>query len=242
MVTSSRTLAVIPARGGSKRLPNKNLLSFADKPLIAHTIEASLTSKEITDVCVSSDSNSILASAAAYPELLRVRRPHSLATDIATTVDVVLHALKVCEERTGGIEFDNVVVLQPTSPLRRSEHIDEAIGQARQKEALSMVSVCPAHAPRAWISPLGPEQSMQAFVEALRSAKRSQDYEQEFVINGALYVVNRSHLVTKKSLFSDNACYAYIMRGVDSIDIDDADDFFLAEAAYQHRDRTIDFD
>ena len=231
----TRTLAVIPARGGSKRLAHKNLLNFADKPLIAHTIEAGLASKEITDVCVSSDSRAILAVTATYPEVIQVRRPRPLATDTATTVDVALHALKVCEERAGGIEFEKVVVLQPTSPLRRSVHIDEAVDQARRKDALSVVSVCPAHAPTAWISPLGPEQSMQGFIDVLRASKRSQDYEKEFVINGALYVVNRSHLTDKKSLFSDTACYAYIMRGVDSIDIDDAEDFFLAEAAYLHR-------
>jgi CMP-N,N'-diacetyllegionaminic acid synthase len=113
-------LAIIPARGGSKRLPNKNILNLAGKPLIEWSIDAALKSKYIDKVVVSSDDENILKIAKDKCDI--IKRPKELATDTASSIDVIKHVLDNLEKK-----YDYIVLLQPTSPLRNEKHIDEAI-------------------------------------------------------------------------------------------------------------------
>ena len=114
-------LAIIPARGGSKRLPRKNLLDLSGKPLIAWSIEAGLKSKYIDKLVVSSDDNKILDIADTY-NIQAIKRPKKLSNDTATTFDAIKHTIDKLES------YDYIVLLQPTSPLRNCKHIDESIG------------------------------------------------------------------------------------------------------------------
>ena len=113
-------LAIIPARGGSKRLPRKNVLDLCGKPLIAYSIEAGLKSKYISKVIVTSDDEEILSISKKYGSGIIVR-PEELSSDAATTFDAVKHTIDNVEK------FDYVVLVQPTSPLRSEKHLDEAI-------------------------------------------------------------------------------------------------------------------
>ena len=128
-------LAIIPARGGSKRLPRKNLLDLCGKPLIAHSIEAAQKSKYMSKVVVSSDDEEILNIAKEYKADF-IKRPDELASDTATTFDALKHTL----ENVG--KYDYVVLLQPTSPLRSEKHINEAIELLEEKNADAIISVC----------------------------------------------------------------------------------------------------
>ena len=133
---TKKVLAIIPARGGSKGLPRKNIADLAGKPLIAWTIEASLNSKYITKTMVSSDDKEILDISVEYGAEI-IKRPENLASDDATSESVVKHAID-CLEATGEV-FDIVVLLQPTSPLRNSKDIDNAIELMFSSDATSSV-------------------------------------------------------------------------------------------------------
>jgi len=129
-------LAIIPARGGSKRLPNKNILNLSGKPLIAWSIEAALKSEYIDDIVVTSDSDKILEIARNY-DVITIKRPYYLASDTANSIDVIKHVI----ENVDG-KYDYLVLLQPTSPLRNEKHIDEAIELLDIKKADAIISVC----------------------------------------------------------------------------------------------------
>ena len=139
-VSSPSILAIIPARGGSVRLPRKNILPFAGKPLIAWSIEVALSSKFISKVVVSTDDCEIADISRNYGADVPFLRPAELASNTATTIDVIIHAVNYFQSR--GENYDYVALLQPTSPLRKKSHIDEAIGLLKEKHADGVISVC----------------------------------------------------------------------------------------------------
>jgi len=216
-------LAIIPARGGSKRLPNKNILELAGKPLIAYTIEAAKKSKYIDDIIVSSDSDNILNIAKDY-NIKTIKRPDYLASNTAKTIDVIKH---VIENIIG--EYDYIVLLQPTSPLRNEKHIDEAIELLNAKEADAIVSVCEMDHSPLWSNTLPASLSMEGFLREEVKNKRSQDLDKYYRINGAIYICKTDKLLKKNTLFLDKNIFAYVMDRKSSIDIDDEIDFKLAE-------------
>jgi CMP-N,N'-diacetyllegionaminic acid synthase len=128
-------LAIIPARGGSKRLPRKNILNLAGKPLIAWSIEAGLNSEYIDKVIVTSDDDEILEISRKFGADI-IKRPDELANDTATTFDAIKHTIDNCEK------YDYIVLLQPTSPLRNEKYIDDAIELLESKKADAIISVC----------------------------------------------------------------------------------------------------
>lgn len=123
-------LSIIPARGGSKRLPRKNILKILDKPLIAYSIEAGLNSKYIDKLIVSSDDDEILSISKDYGAEI-IKRPANLAEDTTTTFDTLKHVVENISE-----EYEYIVLLQATSPLRKSSHIDEAIKLLEEKKLM----------------------------------------------------------------------------------------------------------
>lgn len=220
-------LVIIPARGGSKRLPRKNLLDLCGKPLIAWSIEAALKSKYISKVIVSSDDEEILNIAKEYKADF-IKRPDELASDTATTFDALKHTLENVEK------YDYVVLLQPTSPLRTEKHIDEAIELLKEKNADAIISVCEMEHSPLWSNTLDEDLNMSNFLRDEVLNKRSQDLPKYYRLNGAIYICKTDKLLQNESFFLKENIYAYKMNKKDSVDIDEEIDFIIAEKLMQH--------
>jgi CMP-N-acetylneuraminic acid synthetase len=218
----SKYLAIIPARAGSKRLPNKNMLELEGKPLVAWSIEAALNSRYIDKVLVTSDDQNILNLSKKY-KVDAVNRPKRLSSDTSTTYDVVEHALSLQEEG-----FEYVVLLQPTSPLRTEKHIDEAVKLLEIKNADAVISVCEVEHPVQWSMSLSDNKDMSEFIKKI-DTKRSQELEKNYRLNGAIYICNMKKLLENKTFFLESNIFAYVMSREDSVDIDEEIDFKLAE-------------
>ena len=215
-------LAIIPARGGSKRLPNKNILILKDKPLIAWSIDAGLDSKYVDKVLVSSDSENILDISHKY-KAETIKRPEYLANDTATTIDAIFHTLDNVER------YDYIILLQATSPLRNSHHIDEAIELLESKNADAIVSVCEMEHSPLWSNTLDKNLSMKGFLKDELLNIRSQDLDTYYRLNGAIYICKVDRLIEEKTFFIKDNIYAYVMDKKNSIDIDEEIDFKMAE-------------
>ena len=214
-------LAIIPARGGSKRLPRKNILDLSGRPMISWSIDAGLKSKYIDKVVVSSDDDEILDVAKKF-KAETVKRPGELASDIATLNDVVKHTLENIEEH------DYIVLLQPTSPLRNYKHIDEAIKLLEKKSADAIISVCKTDHSPLWSNTLQEDGAMQSFIKDDVIDKRSQDLNDYYRLNGAIYICKRDNFLKEETFFLKENIYAYIMNKESSIDIDEEIDLKIA--------------
>ena len=217
---TKRILSIIPARGGSKGLPRKNIAYLAGKPLIAWTIEASLKSKYITKTMVSSDDKEILDISVEYGAEV-IKRPDNLASDDATSESVVKHAID-CLKAMGEV-FDIVVLLQPTSPLRNSKDIDNAIELMFSSDATSSVSVNEYDNKilKSFI------ENSNGFLEGFSNEKylfkRRQDLPPVFKSNGAIYIIYTDDFLSSRFLFT-HRCSPYKMSAKCSIDIDNDKD------------------
>ena len=215
-------LAIIPARGGSKRLPRKNILDLCGKPLISWSIEAALKSKYISKVVVSSDDEEILNISSNFGADI-IKRPYELANDTATTFDTIKHTIDNSEN------YDYIVLLQPTSPLRNENQIDEAIELLEEKQADAIVSVCEMDHSPLWSNTLPKDGNMKNFLRDEVLNKRSQDLEKYYRLNGAVYICKTDKLLENKSFFLKDNIFAYIMDRKSSIDIDEEIDFEIAK-------------
>lgn len=224
MIDDKKILAIIPARGGSKRLPNKNILPLAGKPLIQWTIEAALSSKYIDDVIVSTDCSEIAKISSESGAKVPYKRPDSLSDDNATTNDVILHALKNIN-----IKYDVVVLLQPTSPLRSALDVNNAIELLVKKEAEGVVSVSPCEHSPLWSNEIPNNLSLGGFLPSSLKGKRSQDLPEYFRLNGAIYAYHIDAFIRDEGIFYSDKVYAYKMPTERSVDIDNFIDFSLAE-------------
>jgi len=222
---ASRVVALIPARAGSKRLVNKNLLPLAGKPLIAWTIEAALNCPLIDDVIVSTDSVDIKHVAIEYGADVPFIRPSSLSHDTATTDDVLMHAI----EKLNLNSSDILVLLQPTSPLRSSKDINNALSLLTTEQVQGVVSVCECEHSPLWSNTLPENGTMGDFIRPEIATKRSQDLPAYYRLNGAIYAYNVSFLKKYKCRFYSDEIKATIMPGDKSVDIDNELDFKLAE-------------
>ncbi|MEA2051169.1 MAG: acylneuraminate cytidylyltransferase family protein [Campylobacterota bacterium] len=218
-----RILAIIPARGGSKRLPRKNILNLNGKPILAYTIEASLQSKYITKTIVTSDDAEILDISKKYGSEV-IKRPDHLASDTATSFDAIKHTILSQNEN-----YDYTILLQPTSPLRTTKHIDEAIKLLIEKNADAVISTCEVDHPVQWNMKIKEDLDISEFVKNI-DTNRSQDQTKHYRLNGAIYIANTKKLLGNKTFFLTKNIYSYIMDKKDSVDIDDEYDFLIAEA------------
>ena len=217
-------IAIIPARGGSKRLPGKNIKLLGDKPLIAWTIDAAIKSKVFDHVFVSTDSEEIANISKQYGAEVPFLRPAELASDTATTNDVVTHLVDWYEAESSN-KVSTIAILQPTSPLRNADHINEAFAEMEAKNAKAIISVCELEHPIQFCNQLGLDKSMAGFIKQ-EDMKRTQDLPSTYRLNGAIYIFNRSYVDRMNELYSEGA-FAYIMDSKHSIDIDTQDDFDL---------------
>jgi len=219
-------IAIVPARGGSKRLPGKNIKLLGGKPLIAWTIEAAIKSNIFDHIFVSTDSEEIASVSRDYGTKVPFLRPAELSSDTATTNDVVTHLISWFEKEYSQ-EVSNIAILQPTSPLRNAQHIQEAFKVMEMKRAKAVVSVCELEHPIQFCNQLGVDGSMDGFIE-LGDMKRTQDLDSTYRLNGAIYIFDNTYVGRMNDLYSEGT-FAYIMDSKSSIDIDTKDDFDLAE-------------
>ncbi|ENX61566.1 MULTISPECIES: cytidylyltransferase domain-containing protein [Acinetobacter] len=224
----SNSLVIIPARGGSKRLPRKNILPLNGKPLIEWTIEAAQAAN-FENIVVSSDDEEILNLVVKFPKILFLRRPVELASDIASTNDVILNVLDELKEN-----FDNLLLLQPTSPLRTVNDLNGAFELFEKGKYTSVVSVTEVDHPTDYTMRLPDNNSLDNFFTKLKQLpQRSQDFEKEYRLNGAIYITKVEDFKKNKSLFNYPSC-GFIMSRKNSIDIDELFDFRIAEALFQY--------
>jgi len=221
-MNKKKYLAIIPARGGSKRLPRKNILPLANKPLIGWTIEAALNCNAISKIVVSSDDDEILAVANSY-KVDALKRPEYLATDTAASFDAIKHAI----ENNSGYEY--IILLQPTSPLRTTTHLREAMQLLEEKQADAVISVCETEHSPLWANTLQVDKSMQGFLREELLNIRSQDLPTYYRLNGAIYICKTNKLLEAESFFLKENIYAYLMDTKSSVDIDTEIDFKWAE-------------
>jgi len=222
MYKSKTFLAIIPARGGSKRLPRKNILNLCGKPLIAWSIEAGLNSKYIDKVVVTSDDDEILNISEEFGTEI-IKRPDELASDTATTFDAIKHTIENMKK------YDYIILLQPTTPLRNEKHIDEAIEILESKNADAAISVCEMDHSPLWSNTLDESLSIEGFLKDEVLNKRSQDLEKYYRLNGAIYICKTENLLEEKSFFLKENIFAYVMDRKSSVDIDEEIDFKIAE-------------
>lgn len=225
---AKRVLAIIPARGGSKGLPLKNIKMIAGKPLLAWTIEAAFKSKLIDQLIVSTDDQEIADVARKLGASVPFLRPTEFATDVASGMQPVFHALG---ELPG---FDYVVLLQPTSPLRDASDIDGSIQKCLTDGAVSCVSVTESlsHPNHCYL--LDDRGQMTLYVPNPEKFARRQDMPRVYCLNGAVYVAKVAWLKENKS-FVGSETVSFVMPKDRSVDIDDLYDFEIAEFLIKKR-------
>ncbi len=227
-------LAVIPARGGSKSIPKKNIKDLLGRPLIAYSIVEALRAKSLSRVIVSSDDKEILEVAKKYGAETPFVRPKELATDDALAIDVMVHAIKACEEQEGS-KYDYAVMLQPTTPMRNAEDIDNALEKLVSSKADSVISVVSVGA----IHPYRMKKIVKDLLvdyadEGVENLPR-QKLPPIYIRNGAIYAAKRDVIVKGRS-FKGKKCLAYVMSEERSVNIDSKIDFMLAETLMQKTD------
>jgi CMP-N-acetylneuraminic acid synthetase len=226
---NKKILAIIPARGGSKRLPRKNVLNLANKPLIAWSIESAKNSKYIDKLILSSDDEEIINVAKKFGCEVPFVRPKELAQDETRSIDVVLHTLKTLKEN-----YDYVILLQPTSPLRTTKDIDKAIEFYFEKEATSVIGVCEMEHSPLWANTLDETMSMENFLDDKYNNSRSQDLPTFYRINGAFYMSTVDSIVKNETFFVKENIFAFLMSQEHSVDIDTKLDFIVAEVVLKN--------
>ncbi|MCQ6644867.1 acylneuraminate cytidylyltransferase family protein [Escherichia coli] len=200
----------------------KNILPLCGKPTIGWTIEAAKNSKYVDNIFVSTDDPNIAKIAENFGISIPELRPRELATDDSKTETVLIYTLN----KFGG-DYDIVILLQPSSPLRTSQHLDEALELFVKKDAFSIVSVTQCEHSPLWSNTLPEDNSMSNFITP-EAMKRSQELETFFRINGAIYAFDIKKLLKYNEIRYTDKSFAYIMKNEHSIDIDNDIDLKLA--------------
>ena len=222
------TLFVITARGGSKGLPGKNIKDLCGKPLIAYSIDVARAFVDDEHICVSTDSEEIKRVVEEYGLSVPFIRPDYLATDTATSNDVLVHAVNFFKEQ--GIEYNKLVLLQPTSPLRSVE--DVAASLVLYRDDIDMVvSVTKSHAPAVLCT-----DDENGYVQLVYNKKATgrQQLQEMYEFNGAVYVMNVQSLI-EKGIAGFTKKVKYVMSKENSVDIDDIYDFYQVEIILRNK-------
>jgi len=234
-----RVLGIIPARGGSKGVPNKNITELLGKPLITYTIAAALESEFLTSVVVSTDDSVIAEISKKAGAQVPFIRPDSLSQDSSLSLPVVMHALRFMEAKEG-LEYDAVMMLQPTAPLRTSVDIDEAIKKIFSSGADSVISVSNVEANHPLrMKKVDGDKLLNYVDQGFEDMRPRQQLPDVYIRNGAIYLALRATL-TRQLTFSGDDCRAYIMPEERSINLDARRDFVMAEYYLQNiRDASV---
>ncbi|HEY48162.1 MAG: hypothetical protein AMJ88_07670 [Anaerolineae bacterium SM23_ 63] len=232
-------LAIIPARGGSKGVPRKNIRLLAGKPLIHYALETARKCQALNRVVVSTEDVEIAELVADVGSEV-LRRPADLAQDDTPMVPVIQQAVRSLAE--DGYQPEIIVVLQPTAPLRRAEHIEDCLELISATEVNSVVSVSlvPAHFHPNWQFILSEGGELQTFsgrdLDGIQT--RRQELSMTYTRNGAIYAVRRVAFIECESLLVP-PCKPYIMASEDSVNIDTEEDFWIAERYLLQRQNEI---
>jgi N-acylneuraminate cytidylyltransferase/CMP-N,N'-diacetyllegionaminic acid synthase len=222
-------LAIIPARGGSKGIPRKNLALLRGRPLIEYSIEVAQQSSLVDEILLSTDDDEIAAVGRRMGLDVSYRRPVNLSADATPMIDTLEHALRWLDKTRGQVP-DEVLLLQPTSPLRSTQDIEGAVALFRESRAPSVVSVhSMAEHPSECI--VGTSNKWEYLVTPPEGAIRRQDYEQNFYfINGAIYLARAETLLARRGFIYPRETVMFAMPRSRGLDIDTQLDLSLAEA------------
>ncbi|MDD7349891.1 MAG: acylneuraminate cytidylyltransferase family protein [Clostridiales bacterium] len=224
MIENKKILAIIPARGGSKGIPRKNVKAISGKPMIQYTIEAAKECPYIDKVVVSTEDEEIADISMRAGAIVPFSRPEELATDEAKTIDVVMHAVEFYERKAE--HFDIIVLLQPTSPLRNAEDITKALEYFMRNEQRSLVTVSEVSESPILMRNFNKENKLEKILEEDSDVRR-QDMKKFYRINGAIYINKASELNANTS-FNDNEM-GFVLTQEHGIDVDEPQDLVVAE-------------
>lgn len=219
-VEHKKILAIIPAKGKSRGLPQKNLIKIKNKPLIIYTIEAALNSKYISKTIVSSESKKILKIAQEKGAII-IKRPQKLATDTVCIEDVVIDVLNKLKKRKES--YSVLVVLQPTSPLRTSQDINQAFEKFFTSKATALISVYKQDKNQCKAFTLNKNGYLKGLIDDKSPFLRRQDLPEVFMPNGAIFIVSVKEFLENKS-FLTNKTISFAMSKERSLDIDSYED------------------
>lgn len=228
MIADSQVLALVPARGGSKGLPGKNVRNLCGRPLIQWSIDTALACREIDAVVVSTDDEQIAAIAASIGAEVPFLRPPALADDTASSIDVIIHALDFLQSK--GRTFDIVLLLEPTSPLREVADIQLALKRMVDEMATAIVSVCQAESIHpSFMFRLAAQDRLVPFLSISPTGLRRQEIEPLFYVEGTLYASKVETLRQRRSFYHEDTL-AYEVDKWKALEIDDIIDFKMVEA------------
>ena len=230
MINNKKVLAVIPARGGSKGLPNKNILPLAGKALIGWSIEVGLSSKYIDKLIVSTDSEEIAKVAESFNCNVPFIRPPNISSDKSPTIDVLMHAINYYSEINEN--FDYLVLLEPTSPLRELSDLDIPLEKLEEKRDIadSIVGVGRVESSHPSFSVvLAEDDLIKPYESDHFSVLRRQDINELFFFEGSIYISDINTLIKKKTFYHDRTL-PHIVPRWKSIEIDEISDLIAAEA------------
>ena len=222
MIDNKKILAVIPARGGSKGIPRKNLANLGGKPLIAWTIEQAQLSRYIDRLIISSDDDEIIKTAQSLGCDAPFKRPAEISTDIASGIEPVIHAIKYFKS-----DYHYILLLQPTSPFRSKEDIDGSIELCHRARANACVSVVRSNKNPYWMYTISSDGVMQSVITARKMYARRQDYPAYYGLNGAIYLANCKWILRSRT-FIYRKTIAFLMPEERSLDIDTDYDLKIA--------------
>jgi len=211
-------IAIIPARGGSKGIPKKNIINVGGKPLIQYTIDEAKNSKYLDRIIVSTDDKEIADLSVNCGAEVPFLRPKELAQDNSKTIDVVINVLNEIKK----CQYDYLVLLQPTQPLRKSFHIDETIELIVEKDEESLVSVSEVNEHPILMRTIDKDGRLNSLL-GLNSTIRRQDFTKFYKVNGAIYINQLKENFNNNISLNDNKL-AYIMEKKFDLDIDEPDD------------------
>tara|TARA_X000000950_G_C13838762_1_gene629281 strand:- start:373 stop:1074 length:702 start_codon:yes stop_codon:yes gene_type:complete len=227
-----KILCVIPARGGSRAVKNKNIRLLGGKPLIYYTIKEALKVNEILDVVVSTDNNKIAQISKKYEAKVPFIRPKILATNNALSINVVKHSLEFME-KVNNIKYDYVLMLQPTSPFRKSKHIKSAIKKLISNKSDSVVSVVDVIGHHPYRMKIIKNNKLKNYIDqGYEDMRPRQKLPKVYIRNGAIYLNKRSVIIKQNQLVGKNVI-PLIMSENDSINIDTYKDFLIAENVFK---------
>lgn len=221
-------IAIIPARGGSKGLPGKNIMPLQGKPLLGWTVEAALAAENIDEVIISTDDEDIARVAADFGALVPFMRPPELATDTAIADDAYIYTVNRLN-KDFGYSIDELCILQPTSPLRRAEDIDGAIDLFHSKKAEAVIGVCELSHPLEWVKGMDENGVLTGISREFDEAcnQNRQAVSPKYLPNGAVFVLSFAKLLSGD--FYGPQTYGYEMERKYSVDIDSMEDFEYAQ-------------
>ena len=232
MYNNKTILAIIPARGGSKGLPDKNIKDLCGKPLIGWTIEQSKASKVIDEIFVSTDSLKISNVAKEYGVNVPILRPEELAKDSSSSMDVVDHVLSYFENKN--TFFDYILLLEPTSPLRKDNDLDSAIKLAIENESVDgVISLGEVHMEHPMIvKKLNQKGKIESYIENVKKISQRQQTDKAYFPYGVIYMIKTKVFRNKRTFYTNNIIPYFIERW-QNYEVDDIYDFIAIEAIFK---------